>query len=351
MTTRTHFPTRQPMSEALTEGLLRARSFQADNDPGEGSKTFSTQGDGAADAADTAVLTRFVLGEDVMPMSMSKPDIEALGDAFTQRLLLREIVPRTVRELVDGISALPANMALPIRELFLVAEGGQIRIKEPSFELNARLVFCWRESNAVRPDILLSTAPAADNPKTLMQVIAWSNKDNAFHFFERDCQAGQWIWAGNSFHALAPASRGRGPFDSHINGGLVMKELKAPWSHWHSVSAGIAPDVLPAESELRSEPLFTPIHSAHKLEPIVQGGIRRWTRSRFQHHLTQGSLTHFPDYLRQILWCTSINPCRRQGASRQSRHPDGRTSCVERLKCQAFRTKVAQAMLWSDASS
>jgi hypothetical protein len=28
-------------------------------------------------------------------------------------------------------------------------------------------------------------------------------------------------------------------FDSHVNGSLVMKELKAPWTHWHSSRAKI----------------------------------------------------------------------------------------------------------------
>lgn len=40
-----------------------------------------------------------------------------------------------------------------------------------------------------------------------------------------------WASAGSCNHALDEPARGKGPVDGHINGNLVMKELKAPWAH------------------------------------------------------------------------------------------------------------------------
>ncbi|MDT5231242.1 MAG: hypothetical protein QOI39_1742, partial [Mycobacterium sp.] len=142
-------------------------------------------------------------------------------------------------------------------------------------------------------------------PRSLLQLIAWSEKDREFHYFER--KNGAWGWAGNSFHALAAPTRGQGPFDSHINGSLVMKELKVPWSHWHSTDSNIPRSLFEPDSEFNTDPLFAELEGAEFLEGVVRTGIGRWTNGRFARHLTGATLTGLPDYLRQLLWCTSIN--------------------------------------------
>ena len=48
-----------------------------------------------------------------------------------------------------------------------------------------------------------------------------------------------WVWAGNSLSALETPSRANACFDSHVNGGLVMKELKIPWMNWESSTGTI----------------------------------------------------------------------------------------------------------------
>lgn len=40
------------------------------------------------------------------------------------------------------------------------------------------------------------------------------------------CPPGSWVWHGNSLHAFAPDTRGKGVFDGHVSGSLVMKELR-----------------------------------------------------------------------------------------------------------------------------
>lgn len=300
---KTHFPTRQTVSEAFGRNVrehLRPASMAED-------ASFANPSPSVEGMTVAPALSRFVMGIDVNADIMPLAEVEALGDAFTQSILLKGKNPKTLRELLDAVAKLPPGQDFPLRQAFLIAEGAQPRRQNPDFELNARLVFTWRRNDLSKVDMMLSTVPLMDDPQALLQLISWSPKDGSFHYFERERISREWVWAGNSFHALDPRSRGKGPFDSHINGSLVMKELKLPWSHWHSNLSSIPREVLPPESELLTEPQFQDIQSANDLEAIVRAGIRRWTNSRFEHRTANSVLSNFTEFLRQVLWCTSIN--------------------------------------------
>ena len=234
---------------------------------------------------------------------MRPEEVQALGDVFSRGVLLGGRNPLTLRELDEAVGAIEPK--LPVRKMFLIAEGAQFAASGQPFELNTRLVFTWQASSAKPPDLMLSTVASADGAEALLQLIAWSDTDGAFHFFER--KDGAWAWAGNSFHALSAATRGKGPFDSHINGGLVMKELKAPWAHWHSMAGSIGREVFGAQSEFNTDPIFADLEGAQVLESIVRTGVRRWTKGRFARDLAGGVLQNLREYMRQVLWCTSVN--------------------------------------------
>jgi hypothetical protein len=68
--------------------------------------------------------------------------------------------------------------------------------------------------------------------------------------------SGNWFWAGHSNMAFNPATRLQGPFDGHVNGNLVMKELTLPWNNWHSSAASIDADVLSPDDPLQNYPHF-----------------------------------------------------------------------------------------------
>lgn len=55
------------------------------------------------------------------------------------------------------------------------------------------------------------------------------------------------LYAGDSRHVLHDPTQGKGPFESHLSGTFVMKELRFPWLHWHSKAAPVLPPVLPRE--------------------------------------------------------------------------------------------------------
>lgn len=285
---RSRFPTRQLMPAFPAADGAAGRGFS-----------------GAGPVPDAPALLRFVKGVDPAPRAMPTDEIAALGDAFTRNVLLAGRNPLTLRELLDSVAGIAAP-DFSFRKQFLVAEGAHPRSAGlQDFELNARLVVTWHRRDESATDMLLSASPVPDDPDSLLQLIAWSDTDGSFHFFER--KAGQWAWAGNGFHALQQRSRGQGPFDSHINGSLVMKELKAPWSHWHSMSSGIARETFPAGSPLATDPLFAQFTGADELEAIVRTGILRWTRSRLRRDLSDRVLQGFEAYLRQVLWTTSVN--------------------------------------------
>jgi hypothetical protein len=250
-------------------------------------------------------LAAMVLGLDLAPRALSADEAASFGDPFTRNLLLKGVVPMTSAELAAAIDALPDGEARPLRKLYVVAEGAPFQSSHPDVPLNARLVVTWQKDAATAPDLLLSTTTELHQRDSLLQLIAWSETQGAFHFFERG--AAGWAWAGHSFHALEPGSRGQGPFDSHVNGGLVMKELKTPWPHWHSQARGIPRELVFDTPEASSHPLFARLEGAEVLEQAVRTGVRRWTKRRVRSQLRDGSLYELAWYVRQVLWTTSVN--------------------------------------------
>lgn len=288
---RTLFPTRQvmpPLNAGRPSGLRML---------------FASVSNTLNVTSPSPVLFQFLKGLDDAPKPMSTAEISALGDIFTREILLKESNPLTLRALLTVIGKIQ-NPALLVKKMFLIAEGATFRNAPTPLELNARLVFTWQSSESVPADVMLSTVAVADDPTSLLQLIAWSEQDRAFHYFER--KNGAWAWAGNSFHALDAPTRGQGPFDSHINGSLVMKELKRPWTHWHSMNSSIPREVF-GKSEFNTNPIFEILDGGELLENIVRTGVRRWTKGRIAKDSNAGSLANLPKYFRQILWCTSVN--------------------------------------------
>jgi hypothetical protein len=297
MSEKKHFKTRQNSALGNTPKdltLLTTESKSLLTELAEKEETF---------LADNVLLYSAVVGVDMPPRPMRLLEIENLGALFTKEILLKGKYPITLNTLIKDIEDVFENSF--IRKVFLVAEGGQFKLSTPNFDINARIVFTWQKDNANQPDFLLSTVPFLDDKSSLLQLISWSYIDNSYHFFER--KHNFWGWAGNSFSALSENSRGKGPFDSHINGSLVMKELKFPWPHWHSQSNSIPREVFPVNSDFRTSDYFSRIRGAEELENIVKTGIRRWTKSRIEHDKTAKNKIESKVYLRQIILSTTVN--------------------------------------------
>jgi hypothetical protein len=254
---------------------------------------------------------RFILGQDPQPVPLSMEKIQSqLHDPFARLVLLQAKSPlltaRTLTVYLDRFNSDPSG--LPFQASFVVADGGQIRWSAETESLNRQIRFAIVRSKALhdRPDLMISTSSLLDDESTFLQVIGWDEVAGAYQFYDR--REGAWTWAGSSWDALVPASRGQGPFDSHINGALNMKELKIPWVNWHSQAAAISDEILAKNDPLRSEPLWTKKSGAEDFEnEVARPGIDRWLDARFAKCMTNGRVNRLPEFFLQVLDTTTIN--------------------------------------------
>lgn len=118
-----------------------------------------------------------------------------------------------------------------------------------------------------------------------------------------------WLMAGNSRHALTEPTRGSGPFESHLNGHFLMKELKTPWVNWHSPLATVSTSVLSAQG-LDDHPWVQHLEpgGAYTLQDDnAMPAMERWTRVRIAEMLAGSSKETPRRMLEQLLDTTVIN--------------------------------------------
>lgn len=270
----------------------------------------------AADAARSGVegglvptkIHRCVMGIDEFPRPMEPAEVERLRDRFAGLLLKRGTFPMSLRALVAEFDAFNDDPSgLPDQASYLVAEGGEIPWTTETSSLDRGFRFVVARARGPEVMVLISASTAIDSEEQFLQVLGWDPESLVYQYYER--HSGAWLWAGDSSHALEPPTRGKGPFDSHVNGSLVMKELKNPWTHWHSMIAGIQEDALAPGDPLRSEPLFAQRSGAEDLERrVVRPGITRWDEARLDKSIAaDGTISNVPFLMRQVLETTTVN--------------------------------------------
>jgi hypothetical protein len=270
-----------------------------------------------ADNVPTNVVYRFVVGEDMQPTPFKPaPAREELNDSFAQELLLKGIFPETGEEVLNRLAELTGrDDNLDEHRFFLVGEGSQIPAEAGDVVRALRfLVACGRDSTpdstGPGPDILLSTF---DPTRAGIELMAWDHKTGGFNFYRtfgsRDTA---WVFTGNSRHALGEPTRGAGPFENHRSGALLMKELRAPWIHWHSIDAPVGVDVLEPDDPLRQHSWFTTA-TGDRLGAVTcereaaRPSIDRWARARFDAIAERGELTETDQTFAQILDTPTVN--------------------------------------------
>ena len=261
--------------------------------------------------SDAAVLHRFVVGADAAPTPMTKADVKALGDPFATLLLARGKIPRNGDEVIDGIrSAVPKKD--PLRELssFVLGEGSQLPETQETADVDRIMRFIVTLGRGPKgPDVFLSVA----DPKQphIVEVMAWDRKVGGFNYYRSTGRKAMWMFAGNSRDALRDASRGKGPFESHPSGALLMKELKTPWQNWHSSSANIADTAFPPKDRRRTHPWFVkkePGGAATLETDGARPAIERWASHRFSKLRKRGGAVQRPrQVMEQILDTPTVN--------------------------------------------
>lgn len=250
---------------------------------------------------------KFVLGRDAPPgREMTSAELSAQSDSFAKLILQPGLRPATLAALLNDLDQYNAQPeGLPAQASFVVAEGGQIPWSPATAHLDRGVRFVVARGRGDAFDFFISTTTPFDAPDIFLQVLAWDAEAKAFQFYER--RLGSWFWAGSSWDALADDTRGRGPFDSHVNGAMLMKELKFPWLHWHSMAQTIRPDAFDPADVLQQEFLFLQRQNAEKLESIVRFSTGRWTDSRLDKLAAEGVWNRPAQFLRQVVTTTTIN--------------------------------------------
>ena len=258
---------------------------------------------------DPNALHRFVVGADAAPQKMTASQVKALGDPFATLLLARGNFPRTGEEVVDGIrAAVRKGHALKRLATFVVGEGSQLPRAADSAAVDRSLRFIVTLGRGPDgPDVFISVG----DPKQIggVEVMAWKRGAGGFNFYRSTGR--MWMFAGNSRDALAPKSRGKGPFESHPSGALLMKELKEPWNNWHSPLANIPVTAFPPGDRRRRHPWFTKRDpgGAYVLEfEAARPAITRWAQKRFQRLRDQGGTVGRPrQIMEQVLDTPTLN--------------------------------------------
>jgi hypothetical protein len=253
-------------------------------------------------------IVRFFLGSDEVPHILTEDEIRTnLNDPFARAVFHIGHRPQTLIEILDLLNAVVGADAVSEQRTYRVADGGQIAWSQETEKLDRHLRIVITRHRAGEAELFISTTAPFSSLTIFLQVFAWDNVSQAFNFYER--RHGTWSWAGSSWQALEPQTRGHGPFDSHVNGGPVMKELKAPWMHWHSQASQIRHDILAPDDPLRTDALYNGpgLKGAEDLELIVRAGTSRWTNARIKSHLQNGKLERVEEFLRHLLTTTTIN--------------------------------------------
>ncbi len=235
------------------------------------------------DGLDRKALSRFIVGADPKPQRMTTSEVKALGDIFASTFFAKKRIPKSAEDIIERIKAgAPKKSRLRTQKSFIIGEGSQIAMSADTATVPRTLRFLVTlGSGPTGPDVFLSSG----HPKLIapVEVMAWDRKAGGFNYY-RSTGPGAWMFAGNSRDAVRDSSRGKGPFESHPSGSLIMKELKTPWINWHSPAASIFANVFAVKDTRRDHEWFK------KKEPegalafelgAARPAIERWTRARF----------------------------------------------------------------------
>lgn len=223
-------------------------------------------------------LLRFIVGEDLTPREMTSEDIASeLGDPFATLLLLKGNFPTNADDLLAAMDAATSE-GDPLRSQmsFVLGEVSQLPVGPGGVDpttFGMRFLVTRGSANH-GPDVIIS---ASDPMQGLVELMAWDQTHLGFNFYRTLRGAGGWVWAGNSRHALSTPTKGKGPFESHPSGSLLMKELKLPWVHWHSFKVHILENAFPQGDIRRTHRWFTEKKGAETCETaVVMPSIERW---------------------------------------------------------------------------
>jgi hypothetical protein len=268
--------------------------------PDESCRAFDS-----VEGIDDQTLNRFIVGADPAPRRMAPAEVKALGDPFAQTFFAKGRKPRTAQQVIDGIKAgAPAKSPLREQKSFIVGEGSQLERSAQTATVERTLRFVVTLGTGPDgPDVFLSAADPRQPGG--VEVMAWDRRSGGFNYYRSTGPRAAWMLAGNSRDALRDSSRGKGPFESHPSGALLMKELKTPWINWDSPAAKMSEEVFDSNDPRRDHEWF------RKREPngaitfeaeAARPAMERWARARFAAiRAGKGTVTRPRHIMEQVL--------------------------------------------------
>lgn len=256
---------------------------------------------------DPQAIHRFVVGEDERPRQMGAEEAaQELGDPFATLLLLQGEFPKTAEEVLEKLRAkVGEGDPLAAERTFVLGEGTQLAESEAAENVEKSVRFVVSTGfDKEGPDVLISAFhPESQNA----ELMAWDRQSGGFNYYR--AVDGAWVFAGNSRHALSEPTEGKGPFQSHPSGAILMKELEIPWINWHSFEAPMSPTVFPQDSPLRTHRWFTDKEGADVFElGVAIPSMERWARARFEGIAANGGTVENPRrIMKQVLATPTVN--------------------------------------------
>ncbi|KAK6352357.1 hypothetical protein TWF730_009186 [Orbilia blumenaviensis] len=151
---------------------------------------------------------------------------------------------------------------------------------------------------------LVVGSPNVTDPAGFLQAASWDPTISEFRFYEKiydeETQTGFWTYNGKSSDAFNKDTEYLGPFNGHVNGAVIMKELQQPWLHWQSTDGTIL-DCLskatinsylqyPYLSDENTGSPFSKLGNGNDLQKnIIQPGVMNWFNQRFKNDFKDSS--------------------------------------------------------------
>jgi hypothetical protein len=267
------------------------------------------------DGLDATTIHRFVVGEDSQPRPFEAAEAETeLGDPFANLVLLRGVFPRTAAEALDALAAAADDKLLAEQRSFVLGEGTQLADSSAASGVQRDVRFVVSTGTDSRgPEVIVSAFHPASSDIELM---GWDRAKGGFNYYRAVGKGPTWVFAGNSAHALSDPTRGKGPFESHASGAILMKELKIPWNNWHSFEATMPDSVFPQGDVRRTHPWFTNKQGAEVCEEaVVIPSIERWAKARFDRIAEKGQVDEPRRVMEHLLVTPTVNLVSSRAAS------------------------------------
>ncbi len=210
-------------------------------------------------------------------LTLPKELLGRLSDPVAQTIFGGNDCPTTLKAMIAKLKKTPGECDMNSLRTMLITETGQLAQKTGPFR-TVTVIDCGKDGNT-QPSILFSTDPG-NLGDTFLEVIGRDQSAGVFNYYDMTNQKINYFGHSQMFVTQPPASTGfnapRRCGGCHTGGGLVMKELAAPWLHWEgdTTSPGSQQTIDKAKEVLGRK------SDGIELESIVRNANDFWNESR-----------------------------------------------------------------------